>query len=61
MALKDRLGDPTGGFGYQTGFGPRYVITYKWLSDILKYQTQMGDQQRENMVEELISSRTNNR
>ena len=60
-SLKDRLGDPTGGFGYQTGFGPGMLLPTSGYQSILQYQNQMGNQQRENMIKELISNRTNNR
>jgi len=55
-SLKDRLGDPTGGFGYQTGFGPNMVFNpLGSYQNILRYQTQMGDQQRENMIKNLLA------
>jgi len=55
-SLKDRLGDPTGNFNYQTGFGPNMVYNpLGSYQNILKYQTQMGDQQRENMIKNLLA------
>ena len=50
------LGSPTNNFGYQTGFGPSMV--FNPLGDyqsILRYQTQMGDQQRDQMVKNLLA------
>ena len=50
------LGDPTGGFGYQTGFGPSMVFNPAGdYQNILRYQTQMGDQQRKNMIENIAA------
>ena len=49
------LGDPTGGFGYQTGFGPGMLLPTSGYQNILRYQTQMGDQQRRNMIENIAA------
>ena len=54
-SLKDRLGDPTGGFGYQTGFGPGMLLPTSGYQSILAYQNQMGNQQRENMIKNLLA------
>ena len=54
-SLKDRLGDPTGGFGYQTGFGPGMLLPTSGYQAQLAYQTQMGNQQRENMIKNLLA------
>ena len=54
-SLKDRLGDPTGGFGYQTGFGPGMLLPTSGYQSILQYQNQMGNQQRENMIKDLLA------
>ena len=54
-SLKDRLGDPTGGFGYQTGFGPGMLLPASGYQAQLAYQTQMGNQQRENMIKNLLA------
>ena len=54
-SLKDRLGSPTGGFGYQTGFGPGMLLPGSGYQSILGYQTQMGNQQRENMIKNLLA------
>ena len=54
-SLKDRLGDPTGGFGYQTGFGPGMLGPTSGYQSILQYQNQMGNQQRENMIKNLLA------
>lgn len=54
-SLKDRLGDPTGGFGYQTGYGPGMLLPTSGYQSILQYQNQMGNQQRENMIKNLLA------
>ena len=54
-ALKDRLGDATGGFGYQTGFGPGMLLPTSGYQSLLQYQNQMGNQQRENMIKNLLA------
>ena len=54
-SLKDRLGDPTAGFGYQTGFGPGMLLPTSGYQSILQYQNQMGNQQRENMIKNLLA------
>jgi hypothetical protein len=54
-SLKDRLGSPTGGFGYQTGFGPGMLLPTSGYQNILRYNQQMNDQQRENMIKNLLA------
>ena len=54
-SLKDRLGDPTGGFGYQTGYGPGMLLPTSGYQSILQYQNQMGNVQRENMIKNLLA------
>ena len=54
-SLKDRLGDPTAGFGYQTGFGPGMLLPGSGYQAQLAYQTQMGNQQRENLIKNLLA------
>ena len=54
-SLKDRLGDPTGNFNYQTGFGPGMLLPTSGYQAILQYQNQMGNQQRENMIKNLLA------
>ena len=54
-SLKDRLGDPTGNFGYQTGYGPGMLLPTSGYQSILQYQNQMGNQQRENMIKNLLA------
>tara|TARA_B100000519_G_scaffold186434_1_gene182424 strand:- start:246 stop:695 length:450 start_codon:yes stop_codon:yes gene_type:complete len=54
-SLKDRMGDPTGGFGYQTGYGPGMLGPTSGYQSILQYQNQMGNQQRENMIKNLLA------
>ena len=54
-SLKDRLGDPTGGFGYQTGFGPGMLLPTSGYQNILRYNQQMNNQQRENMIKNLLA------
>ena len=54
-SLKDRLGDPTGGFNYQTGYGPGMLLPTSGYQSILQYQNQMGNQQRENMIKNLLA------
>ena len=49
------LGDPTGNFGYQTGFGPGMLLPTSGYQAQLAYQTQMGDQQRKNMIENIAA------
>ena len=50
------LGDPTGGFSGGTGFGPNMVFNpLGSYQNILRYQTQMGDQQRDQMVKNLLA------
>ena len=44
------LGDPTGGFGYQTGFGPGMLLPTSGYQAIDAYNKQMGKTQRENMI-----------
>ena len=40
------LGSSTGGFGYQTGFGPGMELPLSGYQSILRYNQQMSDQQR---------------
>ena len=47
------LGDPTGGFGYQTGFGPGMELPLSGYQSILRYNQQMSDQQRRALAENL--------
>ena len=54
-SLKDRSGDPTGNFNYQTGFGPGMLLPTSGYQAILQYQNQMGNQQRENMIKNLLA------
>jgi len=54
-SLNDRLGSPTGGFGYQTGFGPGMELPLSGYQSILRYTDQMGKQQRENLVKNLLA------
>ena len=44
------LGDPTGGFGYGTGFGPGMLLPTSGYQAIDAYNRQMGKTQRENMI-----------
>ena len=53
--LNQALGSPTGGFGYQTGFGPGMLLPTSGYQAQLAYQTQMGDQQRKNMIENIAA------
>ena len=49
-------GSPTGGFSGGTGFGPNMVFNpLGSYQNILRYQTQMGDQQREQMIKNLLA------
>ena len=54
-SMRNQLGDPTGGFGYQTGFGPGMLGPTSGYQSILQYQNQMGNQQRENMIKNLLA------
>jgi hypothetical protein len=54
-SLKDRLGSPIGGFGYQTGFGPGMLLPTSGYQAIDRYTKQMGDTQRENMIKNLLA------
>ena len=54
-SLKDRLGSPTGGFGYQTGFGPGMLGPTSGYQSILQYTNQMGNLNRENMIKNLLA------
>ena len=54
-SMRNQLGDPTGGFGYQTGFGPGMLGPTCGYQSILQYQNQMGNQQRENMIKNLLA------
>ena len=44
------LGSPTGGFGYQTGFGPGMLLPTSGYQALLGYTDQMNEQQRKNMI-----------
>ena len=50
------LGDPTGGFGYGTGFGPGMLLPTSGYQNILRYTDQMGDQQIRNMVKGIAAA-----
>ena len=53
---ENMLGSPTGGFSGGTGFGPNMVFNpFGSYQNILRYQTQMGDQQRDQMVKNLLA------
>ncbi len=52
---ENMLGDPTGGFGYQTGFGPGMLLPTSGYQAIDRYTKQMGDTQRENMIKNLLA------
>ena len=45
MFKDGKLGSPTGGFGYQTGFGPGMLLPTSGYQSILNYNQQMSDQQ----------------
>jgi len=53
--VENMLGDPTGGFGYQTGFGPFMQGPTSGYQAIDRYTKQMGDTQRENMIKNLLA------
>ena len=53
--LNQALGSPTGGFGYETGFGPGMLLPTSGYQAQLAYQTQMGNQQRENMIKNIAA------
>ena len=53
---ENMLGSPTGGFSGGTGFGPNMVFNpLGSYQNILRYSTQMGDQQRKALVENLLA------
>ena len=53
---ENMLGSPTGGFAGGTGFGPNMVFNpLGSYQNILRYQTQMGDQQRDQMIKNLLA------
>lgn len=54
-SMRNQLGDPTGNFGYQTGYGPGMLLPTSGYQSILQYQNQMGNQQRENMIKNLLA------
>ena len=54
-SMRNQLGDPTGGFNYQTGYGPGMLLPTSGYQSILQYQNQMGNQQRENMIKNLLA------
>ena len=55
MFKEGKLGSPTGGFGYQTGFGPGMLLPTSGYQSILNYNQQMSDQQRKALVENLLA------
>ena len=55
MFKDGKLGSPTGGFGYQTGFGPGMLLPTSGYQAILNYNQQMSDQQRKALVENLLA------
>ena len=55
MFKDGRLGSPTGGFGYQTGFGPGMLLPTSGYQSILNYNQQMSYQQRKALVENLLA------
>ena len=55
MFKDGRLGSPTGGFGYQTGFGPGMLLPTSGYQSILNYNQKMSDQQRKALVENLLA------
>ena len=53
---ENMLGSPTGDFSGRTGFGPNMVFNpLGSYQNILRYQTQMGDQQRDQMIKNLLA------
>ena len=55
MFKDGRLGSPTGGFGYHTGFGPGMLLPTSGYQSILNYNQKMSDQQRKALVENLLA------
>ena len=55
MFKEGKLGSPTAGFGYQTGFGPGMLLPTSGYQSILNYNQQMSDQQRKALVENLLA------
>ena len=55
MFKEGKLGSPTGGFGYQTGFGPGMLLPTSGYQSILNYNQKMSDQQRKALVENLLA------
>jgi len=55
MFKEGKLGSPTAGFGYQTGFGPGMMLPTSGYQSILNYNQQMSDQQRKALVENLLA------
>ena len=55
MFKEGKLGSPTTGFGYQTGFGPGMLLPTSGYQSILNYNQQMSDQQRKALVENLLA------
>ena len=47
------LGSPTGGFGYQTGFGPGMFGPTSGYQALIGYTNQMSDAQRNQMIKNL--------
>ena len=55
MFKDGRLGPPTAGFGYQTGFGPGMELPLSGYQSILRYTDQMSDKQRNQMIKNLAA------
>ena len=55
MFKEGKLGSPTAGFGYQTGFGPGMMLPTSGYQSILNYNQQMSDQQRRALAENLAT------
>ena len=55
MYKSGKLGSPTGGFGYGTGFGPGMGLPLSGYQSILRYTDQMSDKQRNQMVKNLAA------
>jgi len=55
LMASGNLPDSTNNFGYQTGFGPGMLLPTSGYQAQLAYQTQMGNQQRENLIKNLLA------
>ena len=55
LAASGNLPSATNNFGYQTGYGPGMLLPTSGYKSILQYQNQMGNQQRENMIKNLLA------